>query len=123
MKRKILLIICTFFWSLSAKSQEVSCSELLEYVQSNGRSKATVSSLSLYDSSWLNEVKAYSIEGNIAVVAKITRNEYDLYGKEYIFCGVPSENWDAFYYGTYDYNLTYGERFHKYIMNYGCKCD
>lgn len=106
-----------------AFSQNVSCTQLLDYVEANGRYKGSVSSLSLYDSSWLNEVKAYAIDGNLAVVAKIKKNQYDLNGKKYVFCGIPSSNWDAFYYGTYDYGLSYGERFHKYIMDYVCDCN
>jgi len=42
-------------------SQSSSCTELLNYVESKGRSKGSVSSMSLYDSSWLGEVKAYTI--------------------------------------------------------------
>lgn len=122
MKNLIFSIGFILFAYTPIFSQSTSCTELLNYVESKGRSKGSVSSMSLYDSSWLSEVKAYSIEGNVAVVAKIKKNEYDMYGKKYVFCGLPSSNWDAFYYGTYDYGLSYGERFHKYIMDYVCEC-
>lgn len=108
--------------SMPIFSQNISCTELLDYVESEGMSKGSVSSMALYDSSWLGEVKAYTIEGNVAVVAKIKKNDWDLYGKKYVFCGLPSSNWEAFYYGSYDYGKTYGERFHKYIMDYVCEC-
>src|SRR5680860_615486 len=117
MKNSIILIGIVMLSKIPAFSQNVSCTQLLDYVESNGRSNGSVSSLSLYDSSWLNKVKAYTIDGNLAVVAKIKKNQYDLYGKKYVFCGIPSSNWDAFYYGTYDFGLSYGERFHKYIMD------
>jgi len=123
MKNSIILVGMIILFIVPAFSQNVSCTQLLDYVESNGRYKGSVSSLSLYDSSWLNEVKAYTIDGNLAVVAKIKKNQYDLSGKKYVFCGIPSSNWDAFYYGTYDYGLSYGERFHKYIMDYVCECN
>ena len=122
MKISCLLLGILIFTSTPIFSQSTSCSELLNYVERNGRSKGSVSSLSLYDSSWLSGVEAYTIEGNLAVVATITKNEYDMYGKKYVFCGIPSSNWDAFYYGTYDYGPSYGERFHKYIFDYVCEC-
>ncbi len=122
MKNLTLVLGIFLFASMPVFSQNISCTELLDYVESEGRSKGSVSSMSLYDSSWLQEVKAYTIEGNLAVVAKIKKNAYDMYGKKYVFCGIPSSNWDAFYYGTYDYGLSYGERFHKYIMDYVCEC-
>src|SRR5680860_1425630 len=81
MKNSIILIGIVMLSKIPAFSQNVSCTQLLDYVESNGRSNGSVSSLSLYDSSWLNKVKAYTIDGNLAVVAKIKKNQYDLYGK------------------------------------------
>lgn len=103
-------------------AQEVSCTDLMEYVISEGYRKGTVSNIQLLNSSWLTEVKAYDINGSIAVIAEIKQDEWGFNTKKYIFCGISSTTWDAFYYGLYDYNTTYGERFHKYIIDYLCNC-
>lgn len=123
MKNFLISLGLFLFISYGAVGQSVSCSELLQYVVKNGRSKATVNSYQLFDSSWLKEVKAYSIENSLFVVATIKRNEYDFTGQKYIFCGIPSSNWSNFYNGLYDLNLSYGERFHKYIFKYQCECN
>lgn len=102
-------------------SQEVSCDDLQTFIIKNGYSKASLSSYTL-DSEWLYEVKAYTYKYNTYVVAKIKPNEYSYQTKSYIFCGIPSQNWSNFQYGSYGDSESYGQRFHKYIMDYVCDC-
>jgi hypothetical protein len=115
-----LFMLCNV---LTVFSQEVKCTELMQFVKKYGKKKGEVSTLQLINSSWLNEVKCYEIDGVLAVIAKIKTNDYELYGKDYIFCGIPSSNWSAFYSGLYALNSSYGERFHKYIFDYKCDCN
>ncbi|HAB26940.1 MAG TPA: hypothetical protein DCE27_03630, partial [Xanthomarina gelatinilytica] len=69
-------------------SQEVSCTDLVDFVKSEGRKVGTVSSYQLIDSSWLKSVSCYDVDGTLAVIANIKTNDYSLYGKDYIFCGI-----------------------------------
>ncbi|WP_320418779.1 hypothetical protein [Tenacibaculum sp. IB213877] len=102
-------------------SQEVDCEDLLEYIETNGSYKTSLSNYTL-NSSWLYEVTAYEYDFEIYVIAKIKRNEYDYSPRSYIFCGIPSENWSDFQYGGYSDSDSYGDRFHKYIKDYQCTC-
>lgn len=103
-------------------SQDVTCDELLTFVHEKGYLKSTLMNYTL-NSTWLYEVKAYSYDNVIFVEAKIKKNEYSIETNTYIFCGIPSLNWSNFQYSSYnDNNSTYGERFHKYIINYECDC-
>ena len=111
-----------FFFCNYSLAQDVSCKDLVKYVEDEGYVKATVTSIQLFNSSWLKEVKAYSINNTIVVIAEVKKDEWGFNTEKYIFCGIPSWNWDAFYYGLYDFGKTYGERFHKYIYNYKCDC-
>ncbi|MDX1774675.1 hypothetical protein DFR65_10762 [Oceanihabitans sediminis] len=102
-------------------SQDVSCDDLLSFITTKAYSKGTLSSYTL-DSDWLQEVKAYSYDYKTYVIAKIKKNEYSYQTNTYIFCGIPSTNWSNFQYGSYGDSKSYGERFHKYIINYKCHC-
>ncbi|UPS91402.1 hypothetical protein [Bizionia sp. M204] len=115
----IMVIFCT----LNVYSQDVRCNELLTFVKKEGKKKGSVNAMQLINSSWLKSVACYEVDGNLAVIANIKTNEYSLYGKEYIFCGIPLSNWNAFYNGLYAIGTSYGERFHKYIYKYKCDCD
>lgn len=108
--------------SFNSFSQEVSCEDLLDYIKSKGSYVSSVSNL-VMQSSWLFEVTAYSYNGNYFVVAKIKENEYSYTTKSYIFCGIPYRNWSSFKFGGYGDSNSYGERFHKYIMDYTCNCN
>jgi hypothetical protein len=103
-------------------AQDVACDDLLKYVEKNGRLKGSVSQFQLIESSWLKEVKAYSIDNTIVVIAEIKRDDYGFNTKKYVFCGIPSSNWDSFYFGLTDLGKTFGERFQKYIFDYKCDC-
>jgi hypothetical protein len=106
-----------------SSSQEVNCDDLIDYVKTKGYRKGTVSSISLINSDWLKEVEAYTIDNLIVVIAEIKKDEWGINTKKYIFCGIPDSNWSDFYYGMNDVGKTYGERFHKYIIDYQCKCN
>jgi hypothetical protein len=120
--KKILIIVVLTITSLSTYSQTVKCNDLLNLVVENGYKKATLQSYQL-SSSWLYKVTAYSNDYKIYVVAEIKENEYSYKTSTYIFCGIPSMNWQNFQYGGYGDPSSYGERFHKYIIDYQCNCN
>ena len=121
-RTKMCLIVFVILTRQSLLAQDVSCEDLMDYALDEGYRIGTVSSILLYNSSWLKEVEAYSISNTIVVIAEIKQDEYGFNTKKYIFCGIPKSNWDAFCYGLYDSDKTYGERFHKYIYDYKCEC-
>jgi hypothetical protein len=122
---KVLLLSLTigFIFYNYSLAQDVTCEELVKYVEDEGYVKGTVTSIQLFNSSWLKEVKAYSIDNTIVVIAEVKKDEWGFNTEKYAFCGIPSSNWDAFYSGLYDLGKTYGEKFHKYIYNYNCNCN
>lgn len=121
MKIKGLLLFLTILCATELKAQSVSCTDLLQFITQKGYRKGEVSSYQLINSSWLKSVTAYSYDNKIFVVAVIKKNQYDYTGKTYIFCGIPSNNWDNF--SIYDNNPSYGEKFRKYIIDYQCDCN
>lgn len=119
--KNFFVIVFLFLPFLHAMSQEVSCSEVQDFIKANGYANGTVSSYTL-DSEWLHEVKAYTYDYKIYIIAKIKPSEYSYQTKSYIFCGIPSMNWSNFRYGGFGDSESYGERFHKYIFKYKCDC-
>ncbi|SHG89672.1 hypothetical protein [Flagellimonas flava] len=119
MKKFVLLL--ALMCSGNSFSQQISCNRLLEFVESGGYGKGSLSSYTL-NSSWLYKVTAYEYNYSIYVVAEIKRNEYSFSTNTYIFCGIPSQNWSNFRYGGYGDPNSYGKRFHKYIIDYVCNC-
>jgi hypothetical protein len=120
----IRIIVCTlFFFGISNefRAQDVSCTELMDFVKSNGYKKGSLNSLSL-NSSWLHEVTAFTYESKIFVVARIKANEYSLSTDSYIFCGIPNRNWENFKSWNISGDDNYSEKFHEYIMPYKCNC-
>lgn len=120
--KKIGLIIMLII-SINMFSQQVSCNELINYVENNGTELSEVSTIQLLNSSWLNEVKQYKINDNYVVVAEIKKDNVGVLTKKYIFCGITKSDWEYFYDGLYDIGSTYGERFHKYILKKQCDCN
>lgn len=118
---KKLGLIILLLYSINSFSQKMSCDELLNFVKTEGRYVSSVSSYSM-DSSWLKEVTAYSYDGKYYVIAKIKKDEYSYSANTYVFCGIPYSNWSNFQYGSYGDSKSYGERFHKYIIDYQCSC-
>ncbi|WP_281980339.1 hypothetical protein [Tenacibaculum mesophilum] len=121
MKKTLIFLIFIVLNTNPSFSQEVDCEDLLEYIETNGVYKTSLSNLTL-NSSWLYKVTAYEYDYKIYVIAKIKRNEYDYYPKSYVFCSIPAQNWSNFKYGNYNDSDSYGERFHKYIKDYQCNC-
>lgn len=114
------MTIAMYFITCSIYSQTVSCNDLLDFIVEKGYKKATLESY-VMSSSWLNKVTAYTYDYKTYVVAKIQR-EGSYTTSTYIFCGIPSQNWSNFQYGSYGDSDSYGERFNKYIMDYKCDC-
>jgi len=122
MKKIFIVIGLMFLCSKAVYSQTVACNDLLDFIVEKGYKQATLQNYIL-SSSWLYKVTAYSYEYKIYVVAEIKENEYSYQVKTYIFCGIPNMNWQNFQYGRYGDPASYGERFHKYIIDYQCKCN
>uniref|UniRef100_UPI004049725B hypothetical protein n=1 Tax=Flavobacterium sp. TaxID=239 RepID=UPI004049725B len=120
MKKILLIVFLSFAYQMNA--QDLSCNELISYVIKNGKEIGKVSSTSLITSDWLKEVTAYSIEGQIVVIAAIKTDSIGYSSKKYIFCGIPKSNWESFS-SIYNMTKTYGERFHTYIIDYKCLCN
>ena len=121
-KHKIFIFLFLSLITIKSFGQEIKCNDLIDYVVKNGTYKDSVFPIQLINSDWLNKVEAYSIENKIIVIAEIKSKELFSKNKKYIFCGIPNENWNAFYVGLYDMDKSYGERFHKYIFDYKCEC-
>ncbi|MEL1247689.1 hypothetical protein [Flavobacterium helocola] len=119
--KKIIIMFMFLLSFLNSYSQEISCNELLNFIVKKGYNKGTISSYTL-NSSWLSKVTAYEFDYKTYVVAEIKRNEYSYQTETYIFCGIPNLNWSNFRFGGYGDSESYGERFHKYIIDYKCNC-
>ncbi|MBK6573609.1 MAG: hypothetical protein IPG21_14255 [Saprospiraceae bacterium] len=111
MKRIILLFGFILFVS-SVYAQNLSCDQLNSTIKSKGSKKKTFTIDELH-SSWLQEVTAYSFNGDIYVVASMNN-------RQYIYCGVPLISWDQF--SSNCNGCSYGQRFNKFIKNYKCNC-
>lgn len=120
--KKILILLLLALSVSQSFSQKVDCDDLFNFVIQNGYKKATIPGY-LMDSEWLSKVTAYTYEYKIYVVAEIKENQYSYKTTSYIFCNVPSTNWMSFQVGGYGDSNSYGERFHKYIMDYKCNCN
>jgi len=113
----IVLVLC----STMSIAQTVSCNDLIQFLEKEGYHSGSVNAFEM-NSSWLRKVTAYTYDYKIYVVAEIKRNEYSIQTTKYVFCGVPSMNWQDFRFKGYRDSDSYGERFHKYIMDYQCNC-
>jgi len=101
----------------------VKCEEIKEFIEEEGYKIGELSSFQLIESSWLKSVLAYEFENKVYVIAEIKTNDYSFQSQKYVFCGIPYSNWKNFYNRFYDNSLSYGEKFHKYIIRYKCDCD
>lgn len=102
--------------SSSSSKKSITWNDVIRSVERNNRPIGEVSRISLTYSDWLNSVKAYKIDGKYYVIAEIKRG-YD--SQKYIFCNIPKRNWDRFA-NSMDATTSYGEKFHKYILDYVC---
>lgn len=107
---------------LSNTSDLVPCDNLLLMVKSRGLFKATLSSMDMPGTDWLKSVKIYEMDDSYFVIAEMVLDRYGLKTKEYVYCGIPSQNWNAFVSAPIGGRLTHGERFHDYIIDYKCLC-
>jgi len=73
--------------------QKPSCNDLVSYAKKNYDSE---DSPMIISSTMLAKVERYTIDDSSLVIAYIKKDEYDLYGKLYIFCGISDERWIAF---------------------------
>ncbi len=116
----VCFAIVFLFQSSYTYTQNVSCEQLVRSVESETTFYDDILWVNLVYSEFLEEVKAYQYKDGLFVIAKFKREPTAIFGKKYIFCGVPPSNWNAFKNGIGD---TYGKRFHKYIMDYLCNCN
>ncbi|WP_109300896.1 hypothetical protein [Aquimarina sp. AU474] len=121
MKYWIFVLSLLFGIHSNCNAQQVSCDDLIDFIEMNGYYTSSIGSYTL-DSSWLYKVTAYTYQYKTFVIAEIKKNEYSYVTNTYIFCGIPSSNWSNFQYSGYYDSDSYGERFHKYIMDYKCNC-
>ena len=120
--KKLITLITLIIFSIGAYSQEVSCEDLKNFIEKEGRYYSSVSSITL-NSSWLYKVTCYSYDMKYYVVAEIKKSEYSYQTKSYVFCGISFSDLYDFSNGKgYNDKRTYGERFHDYIMDYQCNC-
>ena len=120
--KQLLIILFLFFSFSGTKAQSVDCDDLTEFIEDEGYPNGSLNSIML-QSSWLYKVTGYSYDYKIYVVAEIKENEYSYRTTKYIFCGIPARYWNAFRYPSYGDTETYGQRFHRYIIDYKCDCD
>ena len=99
------------------QAQRVSCSDLVEYVQSEDSYPDRVNTI---NSSMLVKAEYYRVNDGGLVIAYIKQSDYDFRGKPYIFCGISNQRWAKFksegIYGSW------GKAFHNYIRDYTCDC-
>ena len=121
----VILLILTFNLNSHAHSvppvslsqQSVNCQELIRAVK---QAKTYSDNVSCFTSSMLVKATYYEAENMGFVVAYIKKNEYDYYGRPYIFCGISSQRWSYFKSnGTFG---SWGKSFHTYILDYACNC-
>lgn len=120
MKKIILILTFISFFHINVNAQSYSCQELIEYTYRNGEKKDVMESYLLLNSSWLNSIESYLIDGKIIVIASIKNNGFE---KPYIFCNIPNDVWDTFYGNRrLILNKTIGQQFHDYIFPFQCDC-
>ncbi|WP_430399933.1 hypothetical protein [Flavobacterium sp.] len=119
--KKIVFFILFGLASFTSNAQDMSCTELMEFIEDEGSYYSNVSNFTM-NSSWLYKVTCYSYDYKYYVIAEIKENEYSYSTKKYVFCNIPYSNWRDFKNGDIFNKSTHGERFHKYIKDYLCNC-
>lgn len=118
----LVILSLTSFKNKKFSLEAISCVELIKNVKSEAKFVDEVSQV-FTNSQWLKDVKLYQYGDSYFVIASIkTKSDYTYSGKEYIFCGIAKTQWNNFKTGVYDVHLSYGERFHKYIIDFLCDC-
>jgi len=108
---KILVTFALITMSLTASAQE-SCDELKSSIET----ELSGESYTVLDSEFLTSVTGYyhSDSDTYFVVTQID------YVDTYIYCGIPSYNWDQFKLEVYGDQV--GETWHRVIKPYKCNC-
>lgn len=120
--KKINIIILFFFLTQNyIISQEVKCTDLIYLVKNKGAMKDYVGPLLPSDSEWLFKVTSYEYNNYTYVIAEIKRKDFKP-NDEYIFCGIPQNNWNNFRNPWSDITKSYGEKFNQFIIDYVCNC-
>lgn len=107
---RTLITLSFLLTSISFVHAQISCSEIMENVQENGREQA---SYCCFDSEFLTRVKFYSldIDYNTYYFAIVQFN----YGRWFVY-QVPSNS--KYNFSLYAYSNKAGEAFHKFIHAY-----
>ena len=117
MKQIITLIL--LISSFLVNAQSISCEEATQYIIKN---LPRLESQICFSSSMLTKVEYYKLNSEETgyVVAYIKQNDNDIFGKPYLFCGISLQRWQDFKFAGI---ISWGEAFHKYIINYTCNCE
>ena len=115
----IIILLVTLSLNSKLNAQSVKCEDLMQFLVTYGEEDEIPSYY--LNSSWLYGVTAYTYNDVIYVVAEIKANEYSYNTNKYIFCGISTLDWMLFQLGDSE-TFSFGERFHKYIINYKCNC-
>jgi hypothetical protein len=123
--KMIMLLVLFLSIPIFLNAQDVTCEELIDYVEENGdKDWWTLESHELLRSDWLNEVYCYEVDDVLVVVAEFKKYEtFQWEYQKYIFCNIPKRNWENFKSIRIDMTEGYGKKFHKYIFNYKCDCN
>lgn len=106
------------------QNEAIKCDDLMRFIKEEGTSYQNVSHITLYDSSWLYEVKSYKYKDNIFVIATIKKDDLSYRKTDYIFCNISEQRWKAFY-DPYNFQdrRSYGEKFNDFIIDKVCNCE
>jgi len=114
----LILLTCNVTLAQYGSSKKPTCNEVISYAKKNYDSK---DSPMIISSTMLAKIERYKVGSSSVVVAYIKKNDYDLYGSPYIFCGISDQRWSSFknggLYGSW------GKSFHQYIIDYTCDCE
>lgn len=117
MKSISLFFFLFLFTTVNLQAQQYSCQELFQEITSNYDTK---SETPCYGSSMLVKAVYYTYGGQGFVVGYLKSSDYDMSGRPYIFCGISTYTWSRF--KAEGMTDSWGESFHKYIMNERCDC-
>jgi exonuclease VII small subunit len=98
------------------------CESLKKFIIENAEIVSSIEKNTL-NSSWLDNVTAFEYNNDLYVIISIRENNVSYKSNEYIFCGIPHNNWNSFRNKAFFNDSSYGERFHEYIFEYKCNCN
>lgn len=118
--RSFLILFLITIGIIKGYAQNISCKDLIEYVERNYDYKSSTSQTSMF-SNWILYSNYYEVKENGVVIAYFKRNEFDYYGTPYIFCGVDYNRW-LYYQKLIILYDSPGKAFRESIYNYKCNC-